>query len=215
MEKHIIYQRIASSLEDIERLSRLLYSMSSTDIQRYPDNYEVLSIEAALRAEKIACRLRHLVCQSTRTTKRGYLGASAEEMGISVTLNEGILKIEIPGMMPKRKQSQSTEFLLDPLYYALNRFMDQQQHLPRYKECVVHFMQQYDINLPSRRIRDYDNLELKQVLDIVTAFALVDDGGEICEVHNANSLGWEDRTIITIIKREDFPRWYAAQIKEK
>ncbi|MFR1190312.1 MAG: DUF6100 family protein, partial [Oscillospiraceae bacterium] len=27
----------------------------------YPDNYEVLSTDAALRAEKIACRLRHLI----------------------------------------------------------------------------------------------------------------------------------------------------------
>ena len=214
MEKHVLYQRIANSLEDIERLNRLLYSMSSTDIQKFPDNYEVLSVEAALRAEKIACRLRHLIYQSTKMKKREYLETSAEEMGILIAYNEEIFKVEIPGLMPKRKQSQSTEFLLDPLYFALNRFMDNQLNIPRYKECVVHFKQEYDASLPGRRMRDFDNLELKQVLDVITAFVLVDDGGEICEVHHANGLGWEDRTVITILGKDIFPSWYAAQKSE-
>lgn len=55
MERKIISHRIGSILDDISRLSNALYAMDTTDIQRYPDNYEVLSTDAALRAEKIAC----------------------------------------------------------------------------------------------------------------------------------------------------------------
>ena len=215
MEKHVIYQRIATSLHEIDKLSRLLYAMSSTDIHRYPDNYEVLSMEAAIRAEKNACRLRHLVFQSSRIKKREYLKSAAEAMKISVSYCDGVLKVVIPGLMPRRKQSQSTEFLLDPLYYAMNSFMDKQHHLPRYRECVVHFLQEYDANLPSRRVRDYDNLELKQVLDIITAFALVDDGGLLCDMHNSSRFADEDRTVICVMKKDDFPRWLAAQYGEK
>ena len=65
MERKIISHRIGSILDDISRLSNALYAMDTTDIQRYPDNYEVLSTDAALRAEKIACRLRHLIYSST------------------------------------------------------------------------------------------------------------------------------------------------------
>ena len=51
MERKIISHRIGSILDDISRLSNALYAMDTTDIQRYPDNYEVLSTDAALRAE--------------------------------------------------------------------------------------------------------------------------------------------------------------------
>ena len=73
MERKIISHRIGSILDDISRLSNALYAMDTTDIQRYPDNYEVLSTDAALRAEKIACRLRHLIYSSTTIRKGDYL----------------------------------------------------------------------------------------------------------------------------------------------
>ena len=58
MDRQVISQRITSILGDISRLQSALYAMNTTDIQRYPDNYEVLSTDAALRSESIACRLR-------------------------------------------------------------------------------------------------------------------------------------------------------------
>ena len=65
MDRKLISHRIGSILDDISRLSNALYALDTTDIQRYPDNYETLSIDAALRAERIACRLRHLIYSST------------------------------------------------------------------------------------------------------------------------------------------------------
>lgn len=46
MNRAIISQRITSILAEIERLNNALYAMNTTDIQRYPDNYEVLSTDA-------------------------------------------------------------------------------------------------------------------------------------------------------------------------
>ena len=54
--------------------------MDTTDIQRYPDNYEVLSTDAALRAEKIACRLRHLIYSSTTIHKGDYLTSAGTDL---------------------------------------------------------------------------------------------------------------------------------------
>ena len=77
MNRSIISKRIASILDDIQRLNSALYAMNTTDIQRYPDNYEVLSTDAALRAEVIACRLRHLIYASTNINKSEYLTSAA------------------------------------------------------------------------------------------------------------------------------------------
>ena len=69
MNRSAISQRISSVLDDIQRLNSTLYAMNTTDIQRYPENYEILSTDAALRAETIACRLRHLIYASTGIKK--------------------------------------------------------------------------------------------------------------------------------------------------
>mgnify|MGYP001771768283 CR=1 FL=1 len=71
MDRQVISQRITSILGDISRLQSALYAMNTTDIQRYPDNYEVLSTDAALRSESIACRLRHLI-YATTTVKKAH-----------------------------------------------------------------------------------------------------------------------------------------------
>ena len=56
MDKSVVIQRITSIIDDLNRLINILYSISVTDAKRYPENYEVLSIDAAHRAEVIACR---------------------------------------------------------------------------------------------------------------------------------------------------------------
>lgn len=73
MDRQIITQRITAILDEVTRLQSALYAMSTTDIQRYPDNYEVLSTDAALRGETIACRLRHLIYATTGIKKAEYL----------------------------------------------------------------------------------------------------------------------------------------------
>ena len=42
-QRNMITQQIGTVLDDISRLTNALYAMDTTDIQRYPDNYEVLS----------------------------------------------------------------------------------------------------------------------------------------------------------------------------
>ena len=164
MERKIISHRIGSILDDISRLSNALYAMDTTDIQRYPDNYEVLSTDAALRAEKIACRLRHLIYSSTTIRKGDYLTSAGIVHGIEVVYEDGVLEVTLPGLLPKRKQRQNTEFLLDPFYFSLEQYA-KEHPMPHFSDCVVCFTQVYDQCLPTRRIRDYDNLEEKQQCD--------------------------------------------------
>ena len=138
MDRQVISQRITSILGDISRLQSALYAMNTTDIQRYPDNYEVLSTDAALRSESIACRLRHLIYATTTVKKAEYLQSASVMHGIEIRYENGVLEVMLPSLLPKRKQRQSTEFLIDPVYFALNNYADHHP-MPKFSHCVVCF----------------------------------------------------------------------------
>lgn len=209
MEKQIITQRITAILDDINRLQSALYAMSTTDLQRYPDNYEVLSTDAALRGENIACRLRHLIYATTGIKKSEYMTSAAVMHGVQIRCENGVVEITLPALLPKRKQRQSTEFLLDPIYFALSDYAENQA-LPKFHHCVVCFSHIYCRELPTRRVRDYDNLELKQLLDVVSTFIMADDSGLLCDAYNTTELGDADCTRISVMDKDSFSPWLEA-----
>ena len=100
LNRSAISQRISSILDDIQRLNSALYAMNTTDIQRYPENYEILSTDAALRAETITCRLRHLLYASTNIKKSEYLASAAAMQGIDIQHRGGIFEITCPVCSP-------------------------------------------------------------------------------------------------------------------
>lgn len=210
MDRAILSQRISSILTDLNRLTNALYAMNTTDIQRYPDNYEVLSIDASLRAEQIACRLRHLIYSTTYVKKDEYLTSAALVQGIGVEQKGPVLEITLPSLLPKRKQWQSTEYLLDPFTAALRQYA-KSHAMPRFQHCVVCFSHIYCQETPEQRVRDYDNLELKQFLDVAASFILTDDNGLLCDAYNTTELGETDCTRISIMDSSHFPEWLAAR----
>jgi len=121
-----------------------------------------------------------------------------------------MLEIEVPCLFPKRKQRLSSEYITDPLYYMLDQYTDTHS-IRKYTDCVVCFIHEYDRELPDRRIRDYDNIEQKQILDVIAAFVLKDDSGICCDSYNSTALADEDKTRIFIMPRERFCTWLAEQ----
>ena len=83
--------------------------------------------------------------------------------------------------------------------------------MPRLRHCVVCFSHVYCKDLPLQRVRDYDNLELKQFLDVVASFILTDDSGLLCDAYNTTELGPEDCTRISIMDSARFPDWLDAR----
>lgn len=202
----MLSQRIASIQAEIGRLNSALYAMSTTDLQRYSDNHEVLSTDAALRCERIACRLRHLIYTSTSVRKEEYLTSAAVMQGVEIRYEDGLLEITLPCLLPKRQKRQSSEFLIDPIYAALSQYA-KSHAMPQFRHCVVCFSHVYCHEQPERRVRDYDNLELKQLLDVVSSFIMVDDSGLLCDAYNTTELGETDCTRIFIMAQGQFPRW--------
>lgn len=205
MNRALLSKRISSLLAEVSRLSNALCAMNTMDLQRYPENYELLSTDAALRAEQIACRMRHLVYGFTTVQKHEYLTSAANVLGIAITAQPGLVEITLPGLLPKKKQ-RSAEYLADPLDQALDQFT-KDHPCSRFDSCVICFCHIYAESGGRGRIRDYDNLEMKQLLDIVCAYLMEDDTGLLCDVYNTTELGEEDATKLCVMDRDLFSGW--------
>lgn len=73
--------------------------------------------------EWIALRLCELVYVNTNIRKWDYLSRAVEPMGIKIEKREGIYKITLPGLRPKRKSRKGTAYRIKPLYAVVERFI--------------------------------------------------------------------------------------------
>lgn len=201
-----LYQRLLNLEDEILKLNNIVHALKATDIQQYQQNYEELSINAALRAERIACQLRGVVYIADAPNKAEYMALAAKAQGIHITLNHNILSIRLPGLLPKRKVHTNTAFLHEPLNFAIQEYL-KNHNLQLYRNCVVCFSQIYDETMPLRRIRDHDNLEFKQILDTISAYVLVDDSGLFCDSYFTTELGNQDDTVVYVMDKSVFPNW--------
>lgn len=210
MNRFTLSARLSRIQEEIPKLSNTISAMKITDTDAYGKNYEELSLDAALRAEKIACSLRNLIFAANLIEKPVLMEKTAEIQGIEIHHTNDHVEIILPGLMPKRTKRVNTTYLTDPLYYSLQSYT-KEHTLPHFKECVVCFSHIFDRNLSSRRIRDYDNLECKQILDTAASFLMTDDSGLFCDAYHTTEFGDRDCTILTIMETGAFPKWLKEQ----
>ncbi len=210
MNKTVISKRINKIMTDISKLSNTLCAIDKTDIETHPDNYTMLTTDAALRSELIACRMRHLLYSTTDLKKETYLASAGVVQGIRIKESNGVFEITLPCLVPKRTQRQSAEFLIDPLYFTLSQYADSHK-LPKFKQCVVCFSHIYSEELSSLRIRDYDNLELKQLLDVISTYIMEDDNGLLIDAYNTTEIGKQDCTRISVMTKERFSDWLSER----
>ena len=206
MDRKVISHRIGEVLDNLSRLQNHVCAMDSLDIQRYPENYETMSTEAALRAEKIACQLRSLLYASTSIPKNEYLQKAGEVHDIKIHFEDGIMELSLPRLLPKKKMRQSDLFLLDPLHAALGHYAESNP-LPRFRECVVCISHVYDHELPDWCLLDYDNLQQKRILDAIALYVMADDSGLLCDAYSTTELGDKDGTRVYIMEKSRFPGW--------
>ena len=206
MDRFTLSSRLSRIEEELPKLSNTISAMKITDTGTYGKNYEELSMDAAQRAERIACSLRNLIFAANLVSKPVLMTAVAKEHGITINHSIDRVEITLPGLMPKRTKRTNTTFLTDPLHTCLDAYT-KEHTLPHFTECVVCFSHIFDRNLSARRIRDYDNLECKQLLDTVAGFLMTDDSGLFCDAYHTTELGSKDCTMLTVMEKSAFPKW--------
>lgn len=206
MEKQVIFERLARIRNDIGRLEQKLEALRTRGLPIQGTEYQKLILDTARLAERTACSIRNLVFDADLMPRQKLLLQSAHAQGIQVSHSDGIVTIRLPGLLPKRSSRINTAFLTEPLYACLEEY-EKEHALPRYHSCVVCFLHIYDCTLPSRRVRDYDNLECKQLLDTAAAFLMTDDSGLLCDLYHTTLSGSEDYTMLIIMNKNRFPAW--------
>ena len=86
-----IYQRLEKLEGELQKLTNTVYALKVTDIQNYDKNFEELSVSAALRAERIACQMRNLVCPALSPNQAAYLPKAADAQGMRIAEQQGVL----------------------------------------------------------------------------------------------------------------------------
>ncbi len=74
MNRYTLSSRLTRIQEEIPKLSNTIDAMRITDTEVYGKNYEELSMDAALRAERIACSLRNLIFAANLLEKTALNG---------------------------------------------------------------------------------------------------------------------------------------------
>ena len=210
MNRSTLSSRLSRIQDELPKLSNTISAMKITDSDTYGKNYEELSIDAAIRAERVACALRNLIFAANLVEKPALMQNAAKEHGITIRHENDRVEITMPGLMPKRNKRVNTTFLTDPLFHSLQLYAKDHQ-LPHFTDCVVCFSHIFDRSLPARRVRDYDNLECKQILDTAAGFLMTDDSGLFCDAYHTTKFGEKDCTILTIMEPAAFPKWLNEQ----
>lgn len=169
-------------------------------------------MEASFMAERLAGGLRRLVIENClwKREREAYGLGIVKIHGIQVGYESGILKVELPGLLPHRK-SKYTDYLYKPVTLALEnwciRRQEQGEEIPQFERAAVCFLHVYDRKQSVARVRDHDNIEEKQMVDALGMFFLVSDGGLYLDTFHTSLLGEEDRTCLFLMGQEEFPQW--------
>lgn len=93
---------------------------------------------------------------------------------------------------------------------AMVQYFDAHTHR-RFRNCVACFCHVYHKDDPEHRVWNYDNLELKQILDAVGVWLLTDDGGLLCDAYHTTELDDTDCARMFIMEKFRLPAWLAER----
>lgn len=209
-------QKLASDVERLLAESRNLvacYTRSHAE-----SGYESLTdmvLEASKTGEKLTEKLRRLSLEVVLDDMKyeQYQSELVRIHGIEVAFSDGVLEVTAPVLVPHRKESY-TDYLYKPLHTAFwqwcRKRKEENKEIPEFQKCTVCFLHLYDQELPLGRVRDHDNMEEKHVLDVISNFFLVSDGGLHADTYHLTRMAERDATKIYVMDAEKFPLWVSA-----
>lgn len=209
-------QKLASEVEHLLAEARNLvacYTRSQAET-----GYESMTdmvLEASKTGERLTEKLRRLSLEVVSDSMKyeQYQSELVRIHGIEIAFSGDILEVTAPVLVPHRKGS-FTDYLYKPLYTAFwqwcRKRREEGREIPEFQECTVCFVHLYDRELPLGRVRDHDNIEEKHVLDVISNFFLVSDGGLYADTYHMTRIAGRDATRIFVMDAEKFPLWVGA-----
>ena len=182
-----------------------LVASLSREGKEYEAN-ELLQEIAAL-SNRIAIRQREMVMfcgnpSAQADVERIIAQTNRVEIGFT---QEGwfVLRME---PLAKTKDAGSKEYIRGIIYPALRRYFADKP-IVRYFNYTLIFRHVYDGEVPESQYRDYDNVEVKVVVDAVAMYTTTDDNPRCCRMFHCCAPGEGSRTEVYVVPQEDFAKW--------
>lgn len=213
-------ERIKGAGELSGRLGQML--MEAGEIGRYgwDSNGKTRSrifseklLEAAELSDRLNANLRELMADAM--TDRQVYGRYLKDMPclcrVEVQYRKKVLEVCLPALLPHRKQPYA-QFLERPLSLALQEWCRMQREegkaLPRFGQAVLCFEHCYTAGC----VRDHDNVEAKQIQDLLSLFFLEGDDGMHLDLYHTSRQDVKNRTKLFLMEKEHFPEWIMERI---
>lgn len=206
MAKNEIARRLAHIRRLQTRIEQTTCSLEKLDETLYPNEHLALCTEAALLSERVTCLMRNIVYATSGQRRSIYLGHAAATHEIHLFYHEGIFEIHLPVLLPRKQGKLSSQFLFDPLNTALTDFL-QAVSVPKFRECTICICHSYDSRISRGVLFDYDNLQLKQLIDVIASHVLTDDNAKLCNVYHSCLPSDKDCTKVYIMPKNTFSKW--------
>lgn len=176
--------------------------INETDYNSEIKNFEYLTDRLEILSEKFACSVRDFARKTFVANRYEVMDKASEMQGIEVRKDGSVVIVDLPFLLP-RKKGKEHKFIGDPLWYKLEEISKAEDLKIREKAviCIIHT---YDNVNKKARCYDYDNLECKKILDIITLFTLTDDAPEYCDIYQTVQLSDSDKTRILIMPIDEF-----------
>ena len=117
MDEQLYAARLREIQQEILQLNNATYAMAAYDKQRYPENFLEISLDTAVRAERIACKMRHLIGAYGTVKPSALMGQAIDAQGITIQEDETncTVVISIPRLLPRwKKEPQRGVFKPSP-----------------------------------------------------------------------------------------------------
>ncbi len=176
--------------------------INETDYNSEVKNFEYLTDRLEILSEKFACSVRDFSRNTFVANRYEVMDKAAEMQGIEVRKDGNAVVIDLPFLLP-RKKGKNHRFVGDPLRYKLEE-ISKSEDLKIREKAVVCIIHTYDNVNKNARCYDYDNLECKKILDIITLFTLTDDAPEFCDVCQTVQLSDRDKTRVIVMPIDEF-----------
>lgn len=206
MNTDTLLTRIRLEQRGLIDINKKLYDLEHLLPALAPEQFIETAKSAALLSERSTAQLRNFLFTVCGGMPQDYYLQAAKMQDISVDVTDGILSVRLPALLPKKTRTEGFKFLQPAIHAALKQY-NEQNGLPHFRECTVCVEHIYDRCLPIKSVRDYDNLEIKEVLDIIALYCMTDDTGALCDQFQTTRFLDSSCTIISVMQKEKFSAW--------
>ena len=167
-----------------------------TDFEAYSSNMSELLVQS----ETFCRKIREIMSLSSVSTKEQIADVSCQIEGISVTKTpKGNYRIFLPALVAVKRKFGNCHYVCDSLNHAFETSGLEYKKLNKAQIIIEHHAPP-EAKLYS--VGDYDNIEVKKILDVISMYLLVDDSMQHIELFHRYVTTEKYETVITVVSKE-------------